>query len=327
MYTTDVISSIAFGLEINSFKDPNNEFRKSGNKMFEFTISRAIDIAVIFLIPKLVPIARSRMIPKEVEPFFRRVFTFAIEERKKSGAFRNDLIDILIAFQSASDKGDTDVKFTDDMLLAQAALFFFAGFETSSSAMAFTLYELSRHPEIQKRLRKEINDVYERDDGKVTYEAINGMEYLTMVLNETLRMYPTFAFLDREVTLGPHETGYSLEPFGDFVLPPGMPVFIPSAGFHRDPKYFPNPLKYDPERFSPENKGNIVSGTYMPFGLGGHNCIGERMGLLQAKVGLFHFLKDHIVKVNVQTLNPMKLNKKALIIQAEGGIYLDVIKV
>lgn len=184
---------------------------------------------------------------------------------------------------------------------------------------------LPAKPEVQERLRKEINDVYERENEKVSYEAINGMEYLSMVLSETLRLYPTFAYLDRQVTS--NERGYSLKPFGDFVMPPGMPVFIPTAGFHRDPKYFPNPLEFDPERFSPENKGNIVAGTYMPFGLGGHNCIGERMGLLQAKVGLFHLLRKHCIKLNNQTIIPLRLNKKALIIQVEGGIYLDIVKV
>lgn len=326
LFTTDVISSIAFGLESNSFKNPDNEFRRSGQTMFDFTIGRAIDFSAVFFLPKIVPYIRAKMIPKQVEDFFRKVFTFAVEERRRTGTFRNDLIDILIAFQDASHEGKTDLEFTDEMLLGQATVFFVAGFETSSSAMAFTLYEIAQQPAIQERLRKEINDVYERENGKVSYEAINSMEYLSMVLDETLRMYPPLPFLDREVTLGPNENGYSLKPFGDFVLPQGMPVYIPAAGFHRDPKYFPNPLKFDPERFSSENKGNIVSGTYMPFGLGGHNCIGERMGLLQAKVGLFYFLRNHYVKPNAQTMNPMKLNKRALVIQAEGGIYLDIVK-
>lgn len=327
LFTTDVISSIAFGLDIDSFKDPENEFRKAGQSIFKITIGRAIDFSAAFFIPKLVPLLRTKILPLKVETFFRKVFSLAVEERRKSGAFRNDLIDILIAFQNASDKGDTDLEFTDDMFLAQATAFFLAGFETSSSVMAFTLYELARNPELQQRLREEIKDVDENENGKLTYEAINSMEYLTMVLNETLRLYPTIPFLDREVTLANNETGYSLEPFGDFVMPQGMPVYIPTAGFHRDPKYFPNPLNYDPERFSSENKANIVSGTYMPFGMGGHNCIGERIGLIQAKVGLFHFLRNHVVKPNAQTLNPMKLNKKSLVIQAEGGIYLDIEKV
>lgn len=326
LYTTDVIASIAFGLEANSFKNPNNEFRKAGQSLFDFSIGRAFDFTAVFFLPKLVPLLRAKMMPRSAERFFFKVFSFAVEERKRSGAFRNDLVDILLAFKEASNKGETDFEFTDQMLLAQATVFFVAGFETSSSAMSFALYELAHQPELQDKLRKEINDVYERENGKVTYEAVNSMEYLAMVLNETLRLYPSLPFLDREVTLSPGETGYSMKPFSGFELPDGMPVYIPAAGFHRDPKYFPNPLKFDPERFSSENKGNIVSGTYMPFGLGGHNCIGERMGLLQAKVGLFHFLKDHYVKPNAQTMNPMKLNKRALVIQADGGIYLDIVK-
>lgn len=269
---------------------------------------------------------KARILPLPAERFFRKVFTYAIEERKKSGTFRNDLIDILLAFKESSIKGETDFDFTDDMLLAQAFVFFIAGFETSSSAMSFALYELALQPELQDKLRKEINEVNERNNGKLTYESINSMEYMSMVLNETLRLYPALAFVDREVTLGPNEHGYSMKPYSDLVLTEGTPVYIPIAGFHRDPKYFPDPLKFDPERFSPDNKGNIVSGTFMPFGLGGHNCIGERIGLLQAKVGLFHFLKNHYVRANSKTMRPMKLHKRALVIQAGGGIYLDVFK-
>lgn len=98
----------------------------------------------MFLIPKLVPLVRARIVPRKAESFFRKTFTHVIEERKKTGGFRNDLIDIFVALQKSSEKEDSDSKFTDDMLLAQATVFFLAGFETSSSAMAFALYELAR---------------------------------------------------------------------------------------------------------------------------------------------------------------------------------------
>lgn len=175
---------------------------------------------------------------------------------------------------------------------------------------------MAQHPEIQEKLHREIGDVCIRENGEITYEAINSMEYLTMVFNETLRLYPACPFLDREVTLK--------QKYID--MPKGMPVYIPVAGLHRDPKYFPSPLTFHPERFSPGNKANIVSGTYMPFGLGGRICIGERLGLLQEKVGLFHILKNHYVKPNTRTVYPIKLNKKSLIPQADGGIYLDIVK-
>lgn len=326
MFTTDVISSIAFGLELNSFKDPTNEFLRSGQSVFNFTIQRAFEFTSIFFVPKLIPLLRSKLVPERAMNIFRHIFTRTLEERRTSGVFRNDIVDILLAFQSTSQKDDSNLELTDEMLLGQAVFFFLAGFETSSITMSFTLYELACHSEIQEKLRNEIKDVYAKGNGAVTYEAINNMEYISKVLDETLRLYPPMSFLNREVTLGSDQTGYSLKPFGDFVMPQGMPVYIPAAAFHRDPKYFPNPLKYDPERFSPANKRNIVSGTYMPFGLGGRACIGQRIGLLQSKVGLFYLLKDHYVKCNAKTLSPMKLNKKALLIQAEGGIHLDFVK-
>lgn len=308
-FTTDVIASIAFGLEANSFKDPNNDFLLAGKKVMDVSFKRLIDVISIFLLPKLVPLVGARMIPQSAENMFKRIFISTLKRRKESGLFRNDLIDILLAFKEASDKGDTELKLTDDMLLSHATEFHIAGYETSSSTMTFVLYELAKHPEEQQKLRKEIKEAYEKAGGILSFEAINSMEYMSKVLNETLRLYPQISYLDREVTLDPGEAGYSLEPFSDYVLPQGMPIYIPAAGFHYDPQYFPDPYKFDPERFSSENKRNIASGTYMPFGMGPHNCIGERLALLQTKVGLFYLLKDHYFEMNSKTMKTPKFEK------------------
>lgn len=90
-----------------------------------------------------------------------------------------------------------------------------------------------------------------------------------MVVSETLRMYPILPFLDRVAT-----DTYKV-PNSDLIIEKGTPIYISMLGMHYDPEYFPNPDKFDPERFSEENKRNIPSCVYLPFGDGPHACIGE----------------------------------------------------
>lgn len=95
-----------------------------------------------------------------------------------------------------------------------------------------------------------------------------------MVVSETLRMYPTLPFLDRVTT----ET-YKM-PNSDVVLEKGTPIYISMLGMHFDPEYFPDPNKFDPERFNEENKRNRPSCVYFPFGEGPRACIGKKIDLI-----------------------------------------------
>lgn len=98
---------------------------------------------------------------------------------------------------------------------------------------------------------------------------MSSLPYLDMVISEVLRMYPILPYLDRNT-----EADYQL-PGTKLVLKAGTPVIIPMQAMHMDPRYFPKPHIFDPERFSSENKKNILPNTYFPFGDGPRVCIGE----------------------------------------------------
>lgn len=132
--------------------------------------------------------------------------------------------------------GEDVAKGDADLLYAQAAAYYTAGFGTTASALGFSLLELAKHPECQERLRKEIHDVLLQYDKNICYEAVIKMEYLHMVIYEAMRFYPTLPFLDRECTLTDGRTHFSMEPYSDFKIPNGMPVYIPAYALHRDPK-------------------------------------------------------------------------------------------
>lgn len=165
-----------------------------------------------------------------------------------------------------------------------------------------------------------------RTGGQVTYDAVMNtaeMPFLHQVVFETLRLYPILPVLDRECV---NPDGYSLEPFSDFKIPYGMPIYIPIYGIQRDERYFPKPLVFDPERFAPENINNIQQFTNFPFGAGPRNCIGERFGLMQVKTGIVKILKDFRLEPAARTPKKIVLAKKAMLVQSETGLYFNLIK-
>ncbi|KAG5328855.1 CP6K1 protein, partial [Acromyrmex heyeri] len=305
-FATDIIGSTAYGLDVNSFKDPNAEFRKYGKMIFHYDTYRSFEMLAIFFLPTIVRLTRIKMFGKEPTDFMRKVFWETLTHRMKSGLKRNDLIDILLELKN-NNNNDQDLKdftFDGDDLLAQAASFFSAGFETSSTTTTFALYELAMQPEIQNTLRKEISEALKKSNGKITYDMVWSLPYLDMVISETLRMYPPLGYLNRV----PNQT-YKVPKF-NLVIEKGTPVYISMLGLHYDPEYFPNPNKFDPEQFNEENKRKRPSCVYFPFGEGPHACIGNRFGLLQAKLTLLKILSKCEVTLCKETLVPVVIDPR-----------------
>ncbi|KAG8235999.1 hypothetical protein J437_LFUL016532 [Ladona fulva] len=234
-------------------------------------------------------IFRPVFIKPEICEFFRKVVWDVVEEREKKKMFRGDFMDLLIQLKNTGKIEETDSveeqaetnsltykksmdpvlkNFQGDDFVAQIVLFFGAGFETSSTTASFALFELAANPEIQNKLIKEVDSTLVATEGKITYEAVQNMTYLDMVINETLRKYPPLATLDRECMKEYRNEKHNL------VIEKGIPIMLSLFGQHRDPKYFPDPESFIPERFSEENVKKIPRYVYMPFGEGPRNCIG-----------------------------------------------------
>ncbi|XP_050326815.1 cytochrome P450 6g1-like isoform X2 [Bactrocera neohumeralis] len=324
-FTTDIIATTAFGVKANSLANPNGEFRSQGRKLFDFTFRRAVDFFVAFLAPKWVSTLRIKIFTTEFSSFVRGTISHIMASREESKATRNDLIDVLVSLkEEAVAKGEYNAHL-QDILTAQAAIFLTAAFETSPSTMTFALYELSKRPDLQERLRNEICEAFVAEQGTMSYETINNLPYLSMVLDEVLRLYPILPYLDREYQPKEEEKQFDLKPFYDYRVPIGMPLFIPIFGIQRDPEFWPNPDTFDPERFSAENKKTHKPMSYLPFGTGPRNCIGSRIGLLQAKVGLVHILKNHYVTTCEKTPSKMTFDPLSLFLSYKDRIYLNFV--
>ncbi|XP_051154138.1 cytochrome P450 6k1-like isoform X2 [Leptopilina boulardi] len=323
-FTTDMIGTTAYGLKVNSLNNPDAEFRKCGRQIFTYNIRRSIEFTTIFFMPELVETLGFQVFSKESTIFLRNAFWDTINERIKSGIKRNDLIDLLIELKQSYENDpeqNNGYKFDGDNLVSQAAIFFTGGFETSSTTMSFTLYELALHTEIQKKLRLEIDEALKANGGKITYDMVMTLPYLDMVISETLRFYPILPFLDR-VALQDYKI-----PETNLIVEKGTPIIIPMLGLHQDSQYFSHPEIYDPERFSEQNKKSLTPCVYIPFGEGPHICIGQRLGLLQSKLGIIHIISKYEISINKKTPVPIELDPKAFLTSAIGGLHLNLKKI
>lgn len=172
--------------------------------------------------------------------------------------------------------------------------------------MQATTFHLAKNPDIQDELYREVSEVSaELNEKQVTYEALHKMKFLDMVVSEALRIQPPAPQIDRHCSkdytmdLG---NGKTVEIKKDDV------IFLPFYSLHHDPRYFPNPEEFDPYRFSDENKDSIVTGSYLPFGLGPRACIGSRFALMEAKLLLFNVLANFRIVPSPKT--PEKLTFK-----------------
>ncbi|KAJ9594231.1 hypothetical protein L9F63_014391 [Diploptera punctata] len=325
-YTTDAISTCALGIESKSLKDSKSEVRHYMRKVVDFTISKGFAGFLMFFEPQINKLLKFKLMDKEVATFFRKTVWEAVKHREKNGVVRKDLLDCLMELRKKTEKdGDELVKIDGDLFVAQAFAIFAGGFETSSSATTFMMYELAKQPEIQKRLREEICQVLQKHNNQVTYEAIQEMKYLDMVLYETLRKYPVLGVIDRVCVSDYDLPGPSGK--GIFTLKAGTSVYIPLCGIHSDPEFYPNPDKFDPERFTEENKSKRHNYAYFPFGEGPRICIGKRFGLMQIKTAFAHILPKFQVSISKNTPKEIVFDPKAFIIKTEDEMYLDFKKI
>lgn len=184
--------------------------------------------------------------------------------------------------------------------------------------MSFALYELALNTDIQDKLAEEITTMISENDDKLTYDLLLEMKYLDMVVSETLRKYPPVGNLFRQCT-----KPYKI-PESNVTLDKQSRVFISVHAIHRDPKYYPNPDKFDPERFTPEEKAKRHPMTYMPFGEGPRMCIGNRFGLLEVKLGLATLLNKYRFEVCGKTTIPAKFDPRAFTTTMKGGVWLRI---
>uniref|UniRef100_A0A8C5YY55 unspecific monooxygenase n=1 Tax=Marmota marmota marmota TaxID=9994 RepID=A0A8C5YY55_MARMA len=316
-YSMDVITATSFGVNIDSLNNPQDPFVEKVKKLLKFDFFVPLLLSII-IFPFLTPIYEAMnisMFPKDVTNFLKK----AINRMKESclqekQQHRVDFLQLMINSQNSKDV-ESHKALTDLELVAQSIIFIFAGYETTSSALSFILYELATHPDAQTKLQQEI-DAALPNKAPATYDTMLQMEYLDMVVNETLRLYPIAGRLERVCKKDVEINGVPIRK--------GTVVMMPSYVIHRDPQYWPEPEEFHPERFSKKNKDSIDPYIYMPFGNGPRNCIGMRFTLMNMKVALVKVMQNFSFQTCKETQIPPKLRDLGLL-QPEKSIILKAV--
>ncbi|XP_055696271.1 cytochrome P450 6a2-like [Lutzomyia longipalpis] len=317
-FAADVIGLTAFGLECKALEQDDTEILRMSELFFNFnTIAKRLKFFFFLTFEDLAKTLRLRFNPMEMENFFMKVIRETVQHRESGKVDRNDFVKLLLQVKNNKDKSITQ-SMTFNEMAAQAFIFFFGGFETTSMTMQYCCAEIARNQEIQDRVRQETREVLKKYNGELTYEACQELTYLRQCIDETLRMYPPGFTLFRSAI-----NDYKV-PNSSLVIEKGMQVFIPVYAIHMDPEIYPKPNVFDPDRFTQENIKNRHPMAYIPFGDGPRNCIGMRFALMELAVAISSIVDNFKLTLNPKTKTPFQFDPKEINIYPEGGIYIDV---
>lgn len=203
--------------------------------------------------------------------------------------------DIASAVIAARDK-ETGEAFTREELIDQLGVFFLAGHETSASALTWAFYILAVRPEIRTRIRKELLD--QGIKGPIGMEDARRLPFVRSFFKEVLRLYPPITFMPRVA-----EQAVQL---GQKKLRRGALVMVAPWTLHRHEAYWPDPDRFDAERFLGTREREVVPGTYIPFGQGHHTCVGAGFAMLEAMLIIASLVRDfdfHVI--GAQAVRPV----------------------
>ncbi|KAL0132787.1 hypothetical protein PUN28_000482 [Cardiocondyla obscurior] len=220
--------------------------------------------------------------------------------RQKRTAFLDLLLD-------QNEKADTPL--TDDEVRAQVDTFMFEGHDTTAVAITWALFLLGNNPEHQEKVHEELEEVFGNSDAPITVKDLPQLKYLDRVIKETLRLFPSVPLIMRQLT--------EEVKLDNYTLPKGALVTIAIQLAHQNPEVWPDPLKFDPDRFLPENSKLRNPYAYVPFSAGPRNCIGQRFAQLEEKIVLSAILRKWRVK-SVKTFDTIKYGGSVILRPSES---------
>ncbi|XP_075211916.1 putative cytochrome P450 6a14 [Lycorma delicatula] len=346
----NIKGSIAYGINANAFseeKEGSNEFLTACKLFFGPSLLQSIKFLISMASPRIQTLFKYKVLDKDVESFFFKFVEDTMKYREETGERRNDFLQLMIDLKKQeenahnfgknldevdkndleeSDKylfelqsklekkepADTPTKvITEECIAAHTFVFISGGTESISTALSFAVYELAVNKDIQKRLQNEVDSLLSTD---ISYEKLKKCKYLDNFLKEVLRKHGTATPLTRRCSMD-----YQI-PETNMIVKKGTLVLISQRSLQRDPKYFPNPEKFDPDRFDDPN--TIIKGTYLPFGDGPRMCIAMRLAMLEMKTILAILISNFNIILSNKTREPLQIEKTSFFGRAEGGIWV-----
>jgi cytochrome P450 len=261
--TMHIIVKDLFGVEMGA------EARMAGDLLLKLLgiTNRRISQAVP--IPDWVPTPGNRAFARGVQQLSGLLQGY-IDQKRQSNGESHDLLAMLLAARDADDGTTMD----DEQIRHELLTLFGAGYDTTAAALMWAWYLIAAHPDVEARFHAEIDTVL---NGRApTFDDLSKLTYTEQIMKEALRLYPPGFMMSRQ----------SIETLtlGDYTFKPGSVFFINIYGVQRDARFFPDPERFDPQRFSPENEATIPKNAYLAFGWGRRICIGSALAMMNAKL-------------------------------------------
>jgi cytochrome P450 len=269
--TMEVVADVLFGASIQ----PNDvvAVREALMVINEFLANSP---EAVMRLPGWVPTplnVRTNRAVRQIDELLYRVIG-----ARRSGTPRDDLLGTLLAAQDEGGMGMSDQQLRDE-----AITLFLAGHETTALALSHTLYLLSKYPDVERRLHEELSEVL--GARLPTAADVPRLAYTERVIKEGMRLYPPAWTTGREAA-----ESFQL---GRYTIPAGAQILLSQWVVHRDPRWFPNPEAFDPDRWSPERAKTIPRFAYFPFGGGPRVCIGNHFAMMEATLLLAIILQRY----------------------------------
>ncbi|XP_050300138.1 cytochrome P450 4C1-like [Anthonomus grandis grandis] len=321
--TLDIISETAMGVQIKA-QSTDTSFPKWVDRLMEIVMIRIFNIYYhsdfIF--------ANSRL-GKEFYDITNKVRTFTknvVLEKKKiryNEKFENNevssdaegtmlkrtaFLDLLIDINYEA----KNFQFTDEELMDETITFMIAGSDTTASTNCFVLTMLGLHQDIQENVLREILEVV-GEEGSVQLSHLPNLKYLERVIKETLRLFPNGPFLVR--------TAQEDIDLGDCTIQKGCSIVLGVLRSHRNEKYWPDSLKFDPDRFLPEKAAKILPGCFIPFSYGPRNCIGMKYAMMAMKTLLATVIRRYKLFTSYKSVKDIEL-KSNMVLRPKDGYKL-----
>ncbi|MFZ3013480.1 MAG: cytochrome P450 [Nitrospira sp.] len=255
--TLSVIWRLLFSQDVRSESDPIRDAISVGQSL----IKLQYDSLLASVTPLWVPIPRHRRFTRGFRMIEERLFQF-IHERRMAAEPHDDVLSLLLSATDTEGRPLSDKEIRDELMT-----FLLAGHETTANALTWTWFLLSQYESVRERLTQELNDVL--GDRLPNAADLPRLHYMKMIWDESLRLYPPAWTVHTRLTHAQDRL-----PSGA-VLPPRAWVFVSPWSLHRNPRWFPDPHRFDPERFSEEAQRTRPPFSYIPFGAGGRRCLGE----------------------------------------------------
>lgn len=283
--TLDIICEAAMGVQIDAQKNSTSSYVSSVKEICHIITERAFS-------------------PTKIIHFLYK-FTWAYQQQRKIlsilHGFTNSIIrsrKSAVTRRTSNDRSDEGISnrvafldllleygLNDETIREEVDTFMFAGHDTTAAGISFTLYCLAKHPDVQQKVIEELRRIFDGDNDKApTYQDVQKMKYLEMVIKESLRLYPPVPAFSRVLTQDVS--------FDGSLLPKGLVLTLCPLFLHRDSKSFPDSEKFDPDRFLPKNSATRSSYAYVPFSAGPRNCIGQRFAMVELKSTISKILRN-----------------------------------